>query len=368
MDRLIWMVLDATWQKRWLCVGLAVVSLWLFRYFKIRPVKSEVATIHEKRRRVSVVNRERRRRLPRALRDDVQFRFSISRRNPVFLDSVDLDGDDVDDKMVDTLEEENLKYLEEKIPESTVQERRRFLDGRLGNRVTAARDLKSYLSWIHKNKALTRELVDDSDSRLDDDSHSWNRAAAVAMKLCGYKKSTGSLLRVIRTFTRPSDQRECCDKAGHRLFVVRPAIMDERLAPLTVYSAALAIYLDQKLRRDSTERITLLIDVRPGQGWRNLHVTKLVSFMSDTFKNLISKFPERLAIAVVFPFPASFRWIWSIVKQVLDQDTSQRIMLFTGAVHITSPPPLEQMVTVIDRDVVDILERERRATFSPVSN
>jgi CRAL/TRIO domain len=365
MDQWIWMILDSAWQKNWLYAGLAFVSFWLFRYVRARPLKSEVAAIHEKRRRVSVIYRERRRRLPRALRDDAQFRFSISKHNPIFLQSLDIDDDDDDGKVVDTLEEENLKYLEGKIPESTSQERRRFLDGRLGNRVTAARDLKSYIAWIQKNKALARELSVENDSRLEDDSHIWNRAAAVAMKSSGHKKSAGSLLRVIRTFTRPSGPRECCDKGGHRLFVVRPAIMDERLAPLTVYSAALAIYLDQKLLRDSSERITLLIDVRPGQGWRNLHVTKLVSFMSDTFKNLISKFPERLAIAAVFPFPSSFRWIWSIVKQVLDQDTSQRIMLLTGTVHIAAPPPIEQMIKVIDRDVVDILERERSSSFTP---
>ena len=362
IDRLIWL-LGSVWEKRWLYVGLCLWSFWLFRFGLARPFRASKLQEHLKRKRVSIVCRERRRRLPRVIRDDAQFRFSVMKRIPILLDCID-NIDDESDKVVDTLEEENLKFLKEKVPESTVQERRRFLDGRLGNRKTAARDLKNYFSWMEKYKSLAPEISDKQarDPERDEDIDIWNRAASLAMKSFGCQP-TEPLQRVIRTFTRNSHSNECCDKEGNRLFAVHPAIMDERLAPLTVYSLALAIYLDQKLFRDSTERITLLIDVRPGQGWRNLHATKLVSFMSDTFKNLISKFPERLAIAMVFPFPSSFRWIWSIVKQVLDQDTAQRIMLLTGTVQITSPPPTDEMIKVIDGDVIEFMESERCSSF-----
>jgi CRAL/TRIO domain len=344
-----------------LVIVVAATYYWLSRH------RGQSGAAKEADIRVSI-SKERRKRRRRLKRPDEPFRHAFVAGKG----TVEFISDDEED-IVDSLDFESLQTLQYNVPESTAQERRRFLDGREGDVSLATRDLKDYLAWSTKHRKLECEMSAAASHKISlkknectdndedtSDQEVWNKAAAVAMKVCAQTGDT-LLHRIARTFS--IDGKECTDQDGHRVIKLIPGRMDDKQAPLTVYALAVALYLDRKLARDSTERITILIDVRGGEGWRNLHAGKLVPFIRDTCKLLLSKFPERLARAIVFPVPMALRWIWTMVVPCLDLDTAGRICSLTGPARITSPPPSKEMAAYMDERVVDLLEKERLAAF-----
>lgn len=283
---------------------------------------------------------------------------------------------------IDEKEEPSRLQLEKQnVPESTEQERRRFLKANKGDAALASSALASYLAWrtLHDNilqEKVSDEIVsaaknNDTDSA---DERDWNVACAVAIKACSEETDTNAaaaseylpLPRVVRTCCM-LDGKECVDRNGFRMLQLLPGRMDERLAPLTTYALAIALYMDRKLARDSDEKITVLIDVRTGRGWRNMSAAHMIPFMKGIFALLQSMFPERLARAIVYPVPFAVSWIWNVVKFYLDADTAGKICLLIGSAGVMSPMP-SGMAAYIDETTVAVLESERLATFDPAAS
>jgi CRAL/TRIO domain len=263
------------------------------------------------------------------------------------------------------IESESLRILKRNVPESTVQERQRFFIAKKGDVTLASSCLRSYIDWrtSHTKYQESCSFID-SKTNNDTDEYDWDVACALAIRACReieYRR----LPRVVRTFCQ--GEKECVDRNGFRLIQLLPGRMDERLAPLSTYALAIALYIDRKLARDSNEKITVIVDVRGGQGWRNIPAAQLVLFMKDIFALLLNMFPERLARAIILPVPSILLWIWSVVQRYLDPDTAKKICLITGPAGTSSPPPSKAMSTYLDGNVVALLESERIATFDSIA-
>ena len=248
-----------------------------------------------------------------------------------------------------------------KVPQATLAERTRFYRRHQQNITVAATKCQEYCLWREKHAQLERDVVPTLPlQKYQEDAQDWLVASSVAMAATGCRPGTQPMPQMGRMHILQNDYLR--DKDGHRIVCVTPGRMDERIVPLPTYSLAFALYLDRKVQRESLETISILVDVRSGQGWRNLNGAQLVSFIKHTLVLLIAMFPERLARAVVYPVPPSFMWVWTVVRTCcLDAATAQKIVLCTGPATMHSPPPTGQLHGWGDPAVATALEDARTA-------
>lgn len=246
-------------------------------------------------------------------------------------------------------------------PAATPTERKRFLTARQGNLASATKSLNHYLHWhqTYVDVATRHKIIRPSTDNQDLDI--WMECCQIAMK-ANNEKPQLQLPRVIQTLHLESGM-PLTDSSGHRLFQILPAQMDISLASSSTYALAVALYLNTQLDRHATERIVVCLDVRAGRGWPNTHAVRLVPFMQQTTKLLLSLFPERLHKCLLYPVPPSFLWVWNTISKVVDPLTRQKISLLSGANKIESPPPHEQMCNHLPEEAVQHLEKSRVAAF-----
>jgi hypothetical protein len=260
-------------------------------------------------------------------------------------------------------EEEDLQ-LEQLVPEATAAERLRFLVAKKGNVRTASKSLKAYLQWRSDHQHIQQHgepaLLELELYTEDSDWNDWNIASTAACK--ANKETSGTILPRIARLHK-IEGNDIRDRQGYRVLRLISGQMDDRLVSLTTYATAVALYIDRKLARESTETVTLCIDLRGGPGWMNLHIVKVLPFIRTTTKLLLTMFPLRLERAVVYPLTPAFRWIWPICKQWIDPLTAEKICILTGPATIVSPPPLSQMIQYLDESIVALLEKAREADF-----
>ena len=155
-------------------------------------------------------------------------------------------------------------------------------------------------------------------------------------------------------------------KDGSRIFQLVPARLDLTLASAQVYALASALYLDRRLSRHTTEKISLICDVRGGNGWANPTPWSLLPFIRATSSLLGQHFPERLKRFVLFPMPSSAVWIWSTAKKFVDVDTASKVVVVglvgaSGNANDTVNDELDEFITKKD---LGILEERRRSFFA----
>lgn len=171
----------------------------------------------------------------------------------------------------------------------------------------------------------------------------------------------GSLSSSKKKPTTPPPQ--CKD--GSRIFHLVPARLDLTLASAQVYALASALYLDRRISRHTTEKISLICDVRGGNGWANPTPWSLLPFIRATSSLLGQHFPERLKRFVLFPMPSSAVWIWSTAKKFVDVDTASKVVVVglvgaSGNANDTVNDELDEFITKKD---LGILEERRRSFF-----
>ena len=139
--------------------------------------------------------------------------------------------------------------------------------------------------------------------------------------------------------------------------------MEDRLAAVKTYALTVALYVDKRLDRHSTERVTVVIDARGGHGWRNLNAAQLLPFIQHLSALMLALFPQRLHAAIVFPIPSRFYWVWRLVRRCLDERTEAKIQPLEGPSTIDSPPPMAQMAVLLGAENAAFLEDFRKAGF-----
>lgn len=254
-------------------------------------------------------------------------------------------------------EESRLKYLH---PDSTHEERERFLKACNGSLERASEKLGNFLEWKSRYSipgAVEKETA-------IGDLETWRMASESAMRAQGYYSANPTELHLPR-IARMYDLHGVPyrDLKGRRMIQIIPGQMDERIVSLKTYALTVALYIDRVLPRNSLEKVTVLIDARGGNGWRNLNAVQLMPFIKHTSHLLLQLFPERLAHAQVYPVPHALSWIWTAVSACIDPVTRQKISLLTGPATIVSPIPAEQMELYIGPDTVRHLEETRISEF-----
>ncbi len=273
----------------------------------------------------------------------------------------------------------NIAFLENNSSlelEATMNERRRFLVAEKGNVNATTNRLNFYLNWNEEHVRIKASNKIQMKPTRDRDYDVWVESCLTAMKRNGEVENI-VLPRIIRQLCRETNNNNKCtgalgdekdemslrDSDGARVFCIRPALMDIRLAKAETYTLAVAIYLDRSMDRQFSEKVTVIVDVRAGKGWPNTHVLKLIPFVKHSVQLLLPLFPERLHRALVYPVPNAFYFIWTLISKLMDPLTVERVCILEGKCKIEAPPPNEKLQNYLDETALERLEAMRVDTF-----
>mmetsp|Transcript_6131 Transcript_6131/g.7134 ORF Transcript_6131/g.7134 Transcript_6131/m.7134 type:complete len:294 (+) Transcript_6131:32-913(+) len=277
----------------------------------------------------------------------------------------------------------NRKKLEElakQCPEATEEERYRFLNKRKGDYDGALEQLQSYIQWRqhHNLDGKDDSAVKSSSSNEERqscnvtyDEHDWDSAASAAIAVSSdnneinnnVKSDTFSKLPRLLRFDDVNGNDQMLDKYGNRIMQFLPALLDSTLASETTYGLCIAFYLDKKLSRTSMETITVCIDVRAGHGWANPPAWSIVPFIKNMIRLLDTNFAGRCNKSIVYPLPLAAVALWKLIKPFIDPNTAAKIVIMRGYASKDSELPCE-MREHIEKDVIDIMEENRRSAFN----
>ena len=284
----------------------------------------------------------------------------------------------------------SIERLQKRHPNATKAECIRFFRCSKSDEKAASARIEEWFAWRLEN-GLTlsidqaaaghtiEETIPYGHEYMTVDETLWNETAKMAVEIVS--KSSGSnngnvqLPQIICSYemqqTSYSDDEVSSStttkpprcKDGSRIFYLVPARFDLSIATAQVYALAAALYLDRLLSRCTTEKISLICDVRGGMGWANPTPWSLLPFMQATSSLLGRHFPERLKRMVLFPMPSSAVWVWTAAQKFLDTDTASKVVV----VGLDGDPSnnngmhkeLEKFITKKDY----LLLEERRRTF-----
>lgn len=150
---------------------------------------------------------------------------------------------------------------------ATAAEWRRFLAARRGDETEARKSLTAHLEWRQQNLPLP------------------DKAPRIGVGLPDFTATLSDDLRV----------------DGCRVLVVFGAMYDAEAGSSEEYARALASLFDTTLDRESTEKFTVLIDARGGNGWPNPRPWSVVPWIRVLASTLSANFPERLHRMIIFP-------------------------------------------------------------------
>ena len=256
--------------------------------------------------------------------------------------------------------DDDLHSLESLQPESTLAERKRFLKARKNVVKAASAQLGTYLEWRETNR-----IEEFFSSTFTNDEADWANAARGAMEITnssGGHIHQGKLLpRIVSVFEDEQTDLVVCNN-GARVVHVLPCQLDSTLAAPSTYALAVAMYLDRKLDRKFTEKVTVVIDIRSGTGWSNPSSVAIVPFIKLVVGLLNTYFPERLSRCILYPLPYTATLLFNQAKNYLDPDTAAKIQVCSGAGSTNSPIPKE-VFSFIDKPAMSYMEERRKSFF-----
>jgi hypothetical protein len=253
----------------------------------------------------------------------------------------------------------DLQDLELLQPKSTRAERRRFLKARKFSVKAASAQLGQYLDWRLQNR-----VEEFFPSTYSSDEEDWAHAARGAMELAntsGKHADIKKLPRLVSVFEDDLSEVVVCNN-GARVVHVLPCQLDSSLATSSTYALAVAMYLDRKLDREFTEKVTVVIDIRSGQGWSNPSSVSIVPFIKLVVGLLNTYFPERLSRCILYPLPYTATLLFNKAKDYLDPDTASKIQVCSGAGSTKSPIP-EKVKEFIGPQAIACMETRRTSFF-----
>mmetsp|Transcript_10601 Transcript_10601/g.23436 ORF Transcript_10601/g.23436 Transcript_10601/m.23436 type:complete len:295 (-) Transcript_10601:357-1241(-) len=261
------------------------------------------------------------------------------------------------------LNTKELRDIHQALPDSTHAERQRFLTDRKGDTKAAIDKLRNYLSW-------RKQHCNDDLSHLD----SWTYATQLAVQTSGKggdeksRNYTKTLKLPCTLFLQEHEQSasdaNMVDKTitNKKYLQLLPARIDTKLADTSIYALTLAIYLDHALDRTSTEKVTLVIDVRSGHGWANIKAVHLLPFIQSTARLLCDLYPLRLEQCIVFPVPNVASVLWKAVKPFMGKDTRKKVCLVSGPAGRNEKVP-KKLSEYLDEGLITKLEERRTSCF-----
>jgi len=107
--------------------------------------------------------------------------------------------------------------------------------------------------------------------------------------------------------------------------------------------------------------VTVLLDVRGGEGWPNPRPWAVLPWMRELARVLGPNFPERLKRMVVYPVPWVATAVWSAASAFLDERTVEKVSLLSGSASRTDPTP-DGLLDFVDAETVAACEAIRQAS------
>eukprot|EP00980_Cylindrotheca_fusiformis_P021181 scaffold8136_cov127-Cylindrotheca_fusiformis.AAC.21 len=154
------------------------------------------------------------------------------------------------------------------------------------------------------------------------------------------------------------------DKNGKRIMHLLPARINPELATPETYANVFAFYLDYNFGRTNTDKVTILVDIRAGEGWANTPVLAMRKVLKRIISVFEYNFPERVEKFVVFPVPRIARGLFNAIKVLFDSNTAKKICLVTGPDGVDAAVPKLDIEEYIDGAVIDQTEEARLSYFS----
>jgi len=96
-------------------------------------------------------------------------------------------------------------------------------------------------------------------------------------------------------------------------------------------------------------KVTLLVDLRPGEGWHNVPGHQMLPFFKLLSAILPNNYPERAQRIVVYPMPFLVKTLWNMVKVLLDPVTQEKFVILGGSASVGAPCPAE-LATYVSLD------------------
>ncbi|KAL7488710.1 hypothetical protein ACHAW6_014303 [Cyclotella cf. meneghiniana] len=286
-----------------------------------------------------------------------------------------------------------IQRLRKRFPHATHAECTRFYACVKHVEEEAAQRIESWLQWRSDcglKLTVDQDDVDNPPVRSGEynqdfvkkDQEIWNHAGAMAMQieskggfidtsvklpqiLCSFEEQLPSSLATNSDNNASSIKTPPRAKDSTRIFHILPARIDLTLSPAPTYSLACALYLDRRLCRTTTEKITLLCDVRGGRGWANPTPWSMLPFIQATSSLLGKQYPERLERFILFPMPSAAAWIWSAAQKCLDPNTASKVVVVgvEGEGKCIGGLP-QKLKEFIDGESLKLVEERRRSFFS----
>ncbi|KAL3790447.1 hypothetical protein ACHAWO_007137 [Cyclotella atomus] len=283
--------------------------------------------------------------------------------------------------------------LKTRFPKATHAECKRFYVCVKHKENEAAQRIESWLQWradcglkLTADPTIIDASSDDcreyNQNFIRHDQEIWDEAAKLAIQLennkgasvnpndvklpqilCAYEPQIHTNATTdLRSNSKPPPR----GKDSSRILHILPARIDIALAPAPTYSLACALYLDRRLCRSTTEKITLLCDVRGGRGWANPTPWSMLPFIQSTSSLLGKHYPERLQRFVLFPMPSAAAWIWSAAQKCLDPNTASKVVVVGEEKKKKGLP--EKMLEFFDEESLRLVEERRRSLMHPPRN
>lgn len=209
-------------------------------------------------------------------------------------------------------------------PTTTVEERTRFLRARKGDVQAASAMLKHYLDWRAQfdDDKSQEQTLGTNVSNMSEEDPIWRKACILASSISPSPLSSSDPIPpCIVFFTEKDGSLNDAPVAfrtltGKRVLQHIPARIDLSAADAEVYATALALYIELLVPHDSMEKICVVIDARPGNGWGNIPAPLLVPFIKHAARLLNDLHPERLDSCILFPVPVVAKYLWNVVRYV----------------------------------------------------
>jgi len=251
------------------------------------------------------------------------------------------------------------------LPKSTRAERRRFLVARKGNVDNARQMLEDHLIWraqhLEQNVPNQHNLCESTQKgqspvsqNLSENLPSLENSECTISSVSKIDEQNRKFVSLNNGPPYAKDQT--------RLVHMLPFMIDLKAATVEEYSLYTAQYFDSRLDRNLEEKMTLVVDIRGGEGWANEPGVNFIKFIRCISRIMGDHFPERLQRCIIFPIPRYSLWIWGVVKNFLDPISREKMVLIAGGCDIGASVP-DAILEYIEPAVSDFLENNRHALF-----
>lgn len=135
---------------------------------------------------------------------------------------------------------------------------------------------------------------------------------------------------------------------GTPIIFLEVARIDLNLYSLDDYVRSLCHITDEVFSREEEGHLTVLVDLRRGDGWANMPPMSLFPFLKEAMKVLSKMYPDRTKRFVVYPVPWVATFMVSMVKKMMEPEQRRKLVLLAGDLGAMDCPPdaLRDYVTI----------------------